>query len=171
MGPPSDFLRAGLGECDTPLEPWGRWLPEYAKKMRSRPGSWRARARDAIFGLLDAIFGLLGPFGGGFPGWVGAIDLGGDVSLLGQPEYGKKIWSRTQPRGLRAPKPPKMTVFVFPDDFPHHILGKFRPKQKISSFEIIKGGGESHCLSEFILPDLLVMRLPPHEFLLLSLGI
>ena len=75
--------------------------------MRSRPGSWRARARDAIFGLLDAIFGLLGPFGGGFPGWVGAIDLGGDVSLLGQPEYGKKFGPGPNQGALGPQNPPK----------------------------------------------------------------
>ena len=44
-GPPSDFSRAGLGSCDTPLEPYGRWLQEYALKSRSRPGFERARAR------------------------------------------------------------------------------------------------------------------------------
>ena len=38
--------RAGLGEYDTLLEPWGRVLPEYVIKRGSRPGIERARAQN-----------------------------------------------------------------------------------------------------------------------------
>ena len=116
MGPPSDKTAAGLGEFDTWLERWVQWLPEYAKKSWSRGGSWRARARNAKKTLKNGDFWTLGPILGGFPDWVRAIDLGGDPSILGQPEYGKKNPSRDQPRGLRAPKPSKMVIFeVFLD--------------------------------------------------------
>ena len=39
LGPPSDFSYSGLGECHTPLEPYGQWLQEYAKKSPTR-GGW-----------------------------------------------------------------------------------------------------------------------------------
>ena len=45
LGAHSSARQARLGVCDTPLDPYARWLQEYAKKTRKRSGSWRARAK------------------------------------------------------------------------------------------------------------------------------
>ena len=122
---------------------WNRRVAGY-QNMRKKCGPDRAPgALEPATRFLDFWTRFLDFWGhlGGVPGLGWGYRFRGGCVSIRTTRIWKKIWSRTQPRGLRAPKPPKMTVFVFPDDFPHHILGKFRPKQKISSFEIIKGGG------------------------------
>ena len=46
MGPPSDKTAAGLGECDTPLEPYVRWLREYAIKNSEKSIFWPPEGRE-----------------------------------------------------------------------------------------------------------------------------
>ena len=92
-GPPSDFSRAGLGSCDTPLEPYGRWLQEYAKKCLTRQG-WRS-ARDKILkkSSKNRHFFTLGPILGGFPDWVRVVSYPvGTASSLASRICPKLCW-------------------------------------------------------------------------------
>ena len=45
LGPIFSQPPAGLGGYDTPLEPYARWLQEYAVKSRSRQPTQGARAK------------------------------------------------------------------------------------------------------------------------------
>ena len=60
LGPIFSQPPAGLGEYDTPLELYARWLQEYAVKSRSRSGFERARAKyvkktPIFFGFFSLI--------------------------------------------------------------------------------------------------------------------